>query len=295
MSSHVHDRAGGPGRQLAPGPAGRRAVRSAGRAGFLARGVVYTLIGLLAARIGLGSGNEEADRQGALRQIAAQEFGSVMLWALAAGFGCMALWRGSAAVLGSTGPGGAGRRKAGSRALDAVRAAFYASVCWGTAAFALGTSGGTGARGSGGQAGSGGGDAESRDWTAALLRLPAGRILAGLAGAALVVAGVTVAVRALLRRFLRKLDTAAMGPRTRTAVTAAGVGGNLARGAVFAGAGVFVVTAAVRFDPGRAKGMDDTLRSFAVSPAGPWLLLPVAAGLLLFGVFSFASARWRTL
>ncbi|MFD3503577.1 DUF1206 domain-containing protein, partial [Streptomyces sp. NPDC058678] len=36
-------------------------------------------------------------------------------------------------------------------------------------------------------------------------------------------------------------------------------------------------------------------RSFTQTPVGPWLLVAVAIGLILFGVFSFASARWRRL
>jgi len=62
---------------------------------------------------------------------------------------------------------------------------------------------------------------------------------------------------------------------------------------VFAAAGAFAVRAAVDYRPDKAKGMDDTLRSFSHTPLGPWLLVCVAAGLVLFGVFSFALARWR--
>ena len=83
--------------------------------------------------------------------------------------------------------------------------------------------------------------------------------------------------------------------RARKVVTALGIGGNTARGAVLAGAGVFIVIAAVRFDPDQAKGMDAMLRSFAHTPAGPWLLVLIALGLVLFDAFSFASARWRKL
>ncbi|WP_438287947.1 DUF1206 domain-containing protein [Streptomyces niveus] len=36
------------------------------------------------------------------------------------------------------------------------------------------------------------------------------------------------------------------------------------------------------------------MRSFADAPAGRWLLALVALGLVLFGVFSFAMAAWRT-
>jgi 4-hydroxybenzoate polyprenyltransferase len=66
-----------------------------------------------------------------------------------------------------------------------------------------------------------------------------------------------------------------------------------ARGLVFAAAGGFAVRAAIDYEPDRAKGLDDTIRSFAHTPAGPWLLVYVAAGLVLFGLFSFAMARWR--
>jgi len=54
-----------------------------------------------------------------------------------------------------------------------------------------------------------------------------------------------------------------------------------------------VVQAAVESDSDKAKGFDDTLRSFTDTPAGPWLLALVAAGLVLFGLFSFGMARWR--
>jgi hypothetical protein len=239
--------------------------------------VVYVLIGVLAVRIALGSGGESADRQGALAQVAAQPFGKSMLWALVVGFGCMALWRGARAL--GRGP----RHKAASRVLDGGRAVFYAAICWATAAYAAG----------GGQGSSG--NAQSQDWTASALKLPYGRVLVGAAGCLLIGIGAVLAVRAAMRRFLRQLDTGTMSHRTKQVVTALGVGGGVARGVVFTAAGIFILVAAVRFDPDEAKGVDATLRSFTQTPVGPWLLVGVAIGLVLFGVFSFALARWRRL
>ncbi|MFF1411868.1 DUF1206 domain-containing protein [Streptomyces sp. NPDC058289] len=69
--------------------------------------------------------------------------------------------------------------------------------------------------------------------------------------------------------------------------------GATARGAVSSVAGGFAVYAAVRFDPTRAKGVDDTLRSFADIPARSWLLVTVAVGLTLSGDFSRAMAARR--
>lgn len=253
----------------------RETLTAAGRAGFVARGVVYVLIGLLALRIAVGSGGGQADRQGALHEIATQPFGKAMLWALVVGFAAMALWRGSRAAL-TRGP----QRKAGSRVLDGGRAVFYAFVCWTTAVYAAG----------GGQSS---GNAQSQDWTASALKLSYGQVLVGAGGCLLIGIGGVLAVRAAMRSFLKQLATGGMSQRTKQVVTALGVGGGVARGVVFAAAGIFVLTAAVRFDPDEAKGVDATLRSFAQTPAGPWLLVAVAIGLILFGVFSFASARWR--
>ncbi len=279
-SSHAHSSGTGgrSGSPSVPRSSERGALRTAGRAGFVARGVIYVLIGVLALQIAFGRSGAEADRQGALHQVAAQPFGLTMLWVLVVGFACMTLWRGSQAVLGE-----GGQKKTGSRILSAGRAVFYASVCWGTATYAAG---------SGSQSGS---DAKSQDWTASALKLPGGRVLVVIAGVVLFGVGVGVAVSAIRRKFLKKLDTARMGARARQVVSWLGVGGGAARGTVFAGAGVFLVVAAVRFDPHQAKGMDATLRSFAHTPAGPWLLVLIALGLILFGAFSFASARWREL
>ncbi|MEV0523811.1 DUF1206 domain-containing protein [Streptomyces sp. NPDC050439] len=275
--SRVHIR-GWKKKPLVGRSAENESLTAAGRAGFVARGVVYVLIGALALGIAFGSSDEEADRQGALAQVREQPFGEVMLWALVVGFGCMALWRGARAV-GRRGP----HRKAPSRALDGGRAVFYAFVCWATASYAAG----------GGQGSSG--DAKSQDWTKTALELPYGRYLVGAGGCVLIGVGVVLAVRAMMRSFLKQLDLGSLKGRKRQVVTTLGVTGGVARGAVFAAAGVFIVTAAVQFDPDEAKGVDATLRSFSHTPAGPWLLAAVAAGLILYGVFSFASARWRRL
>jgi type IV secretory pathway VirB2 component (pilin) len=84
-----------------------------------------------------------------------------------------------------------------------------------------------------------------------------------------------------------------MRPRTRQAITWLGRVGGIARGIVFATAGVFLVIAAVRAQPQQAKGLDSALRALAATPLGPWLLLVVAIGLIMFGAYSCGEARWR--
>ncbi|MFD5269758.1 DUF1206 domain-containing protein [Streptomyces sp. NPDC058335] len=255
-------------------------TRGAARAGLAARGVIYLLVGALALQIAYGDNKKrQADRQGALAEIAGRPFGSVLLWALGVGLVGMALWRLSEVVFGSVGPDG---RTAKKRLMALARCVFYSFVAYSVLAFAAGSGDGGGSS-----------DEQSRDVTARVLELPAGRWIVAAAGAGIVVGGIWIGGRALLRKYRKNLRLGQMSPRTRRLVDVTGVAGGAARGLVFAAAGAFAVRAAVDYEPDKAKGLDDTLRSFAETSAGPGLLACVAAGLVLFGVFSFAMARWR--
>ncbi|MFF3935038.1 DUF1206 domain-containing protein [Streptomyces phaeofaciens] len=254
-------------------------VKGAARAGFAARGLIYLLVGVLALQIAFGDRGHEADRQGALGEIARQPFGAVVLWALGAGLAGMALWRLSEAVFGAAGPEG---RTAKKRLPALARSVFYGFVAYSVLALAAGSGDGGGSS-----------DRQSKDVTARLLGVPAGQWIVGVAGAGIAVAGLWIGFRAVTRAYHEKLRLGQMSRRTRRLVDVTGVGGGAARGLVFAAAGGFAVRAAVDYRPDRAKGLDDTLRSFAHTPAGPGLLAGVAAGLVLFGLFSFAMARWR--
>ena len=71
--------------------------------------------------------------------------------------------------------------------------------------------------------------------------------------------------------------------------------GGIARGAVFITVGIFLVVAAVQAKPQQAKGVDSALRTLASAPLGLWLLILVAIGLIMFGLFSLGQAKWRRL
>ncbi|MEU6084666.1 DUF1206 domain-containing protein [Streptomyces sp. NPDC047108] len=266
------------GRRRAQQAANSSAMEAAARWGLAARGVLYFLIGALALRIAFGDSGEQADRGGALEELYTQPLGALLVWAVGIGLAGMAVWRLSEALVGASGPDG---RKAHKRLLSAVRAAFYAFVAYSVLSFAAG------------EKGSGSSDAQSRDVTARALELPGGQWLVGIAGLAVAGAGIWIGVRAALRKYHKHLKRSSMSRRSRRAVDVLGVAGGIARGAVFTLAGSFVAQAAMDYDPDEAKGFDDTLRVFADTPAGPWLLAAVAAGLALFGLFSFAMARWR--
>ncbi|GGS24234.1 membrane protein [Streptomyces aureoverticillatus] len=258
-----------------------RVVETAARAGFVARGVMYVLVGVLALRIALADdGGQQADRGGALTEIADKPFGNALLWLLGVALAGMALWRLSEALFGQAGPDG---HKARKRLASAGRSVFYCVVSYTVLAYVAGDKG----------SGSGSTDRQSDDVTATALDWPSGQWIVGAVGAGVVVAGLWIAGRAMLRKYRDHLRMSEMSAPVRRTVDVLGVAGGIGRGCVFAAAGAFVLVAAVRHKPGEAKGMDDVLRSFRDTPAGPWLLVAVALALVAFGFFSWASARWR--
>jgi hypothetical protein len=248
------------------------------RAGFIARGVMYALIGILALEIAFGNSGHRADQSGAVRVVASTPFGEVLLWLLVIGFAGMALWRLSEALYG--GPGADGR-KTSNRLIAAFKAALYAFIAFGILRYALGL----GAPKSS--------NAQTVDLTSTAMRQPGGRIAVGIAGLVLIGVGAWLAWRAFERKFLAEIKTGEMSPQTRKVVTFLGRFGGIARGIVFGAAGLFLLIAAVTAHAHKAKGIDATLRAFTKTPAGPWLLVLVAIGLVLFGCYSWAESRWR--
>jgi hypothetical protein len=257
-------------------------LERAGRIGLCARGVVYCVAAVVAVQIAFGRGGR-ADRQGALKSVADEPLGHALLLVLALGFAAYALWRFAKAAAGAGEGSGQETGATGTvkRLADVGRGLIYVGLLY-TAVrlFATGKSGG-------------GSDEEAKTWSARLMTHDAGRWLVLGAGAALVIVGLVLLVRAFAQKFEKHLDVAAMNRWERTWMPRLGIVGYAARGVVAALIGVFIIQAAVTFDPQKAVGVDGALKRLSGQPYGPFLLILVAAGLLAFGLFSFVEARWR--
>jgi hypothetical protein len=265
--------------------AGRRAansgaVRFLARAGLAARGVMYALIGWIAVQIAFGHSRQQADRTGALHSIGSTPVGGVLLWLLVIGFIGMALWRLSEALYGSPGTSG---RKPSQRLSALVRAIIYGVIAYGVLKYALGEGSPQSS------------DTQSVDLTATLLKHPGGQALVVVIGLAFIGGGLFLAYQAWRKKFRRDLELGQLRSPARLAVEWLGKYGGTARGIVFVTVGIFLVVAAVDAEPQQAKGLDSSLRTLAAAPLGPWLLLLVAIGLIMFGLFSCCEAKWLRL
>jgi hypothetical protein len=240
-------------------------------------GLLYILIGVLAIQLALGAGGKAADRTGALHEIADESWGTIVLIVLAIGFGGYALWRFTVAVLGekleTNGDFGWGKRL-----WYTARGAFYAVVCYATVALLAGSRSSSGSE---------------QKQTETVLDWPAGRWLVGAFGLGLLGWSLGNAYRGLSRNFKDDLRTGQMTRRAEQWATRAGVVGYLARAVVFALIGVFLIRAALEYDPKEAIGIDGALQKLADQTFGPLLLGVVAAGLIAYGLFYFVRARYR--
>jgi hypothetical protein len=63
------------------------------RLGFVARGIAYIVIGVIAVMVALRVARHEPDTAGAIEVIAAKPFGYLLLWILVIGFVGLAGWR----------------------------------------------------------------------------------------------------------------------------------------------------------------------------------------------------------
>ena len=245
------------------------------RAGFVARALIYGIIGLLAFDLVIGHGGKIANQQGALRTVEQRSFGHLLLALLAIGLGGYATWRLFRAFLGHG-------REGADRGLERVGAfgsgIVYALLC--VVAIQILTGPGT----SGGSA---------KKTASDVFTWPAGRWLVGAAG--LVFAGVSIYqfIRGVRQKFLDDSKIEQMPQVVETWFTIFGTIGHVARAVIFGMIAVFLLKASYDYKANDAIGLDGALAKLYDGAYGSWLLGAVAAGLVVFACFSLVEARYR--
>jgi hypothetical protein len=248
------------------------------RAGFVARALIYGIVGVLAVKLAIGAGGKATNQSGALKTIAHQPFGEVMLILVAIGLAGYSLWRLFHALLGH------GPEKSDS-ALDRLAALgsgiAYGVVCAIAVKILLESGSSKGSSGSASKAAGG------------VFGWPAGVWLVGIAGAVVIGIALYQAYRGVTTDFLKDAKTDQMGETIRHWYTRTAVVGYLARSVVFGLIGIFLIKAAVDYNPNRAVGLDGALAKLANQSYGSVLLGVVAGGLVAFAIYSLADARYR--
>ena len=279
--ANQHDRdLGDKAQDAAQEAANSRWVDRVARAGLLARAVIYLLVGYLAGRLALGSAgaptatSRPASGEGALETLAAHPGGRIVLGLLAA---VQATFRHQDI-----------QRSSERRA----KRLFFAGVAIVYLAFAIYTASLV-VRPQSGQASASGAHRQETELTARVLGWPFGQLLVGTVGAVLVASGVGFGYQAVTTNFQDRLKQQQMRPAVWRAATVLGAVGSWARAVVLVLIGVFVLSAAISFNPRKARGLDASLRAVADQPYGPYLLAAVALGLACYGIYLLLEARYR--
>ena len=251
------------------------------RFGYAAKGVVYVLVGSLAA---LGAfevgGDGPTDSRGALTQMVRQPYGRILLGVIAAGLAGYALWRITQA-LRDTEDKGAELKGLSIRFGYACIGVVYAGLSYSAVRLILGQGAGQGS------------DESARGWTALALSFPLGRWLVGLGGLGVIGFGGYQCYKAFTAKFRRKWKRHEMSEHARALATRAGQTGLVARGIVFGIIGLFLIQAAWRARAEEARGLGGALRALEQQPYGPYVLGAVALGLVAYGLYMFVEARYR--
>lgn len=246
----------------------------AARVGLTARGIVYILMGLLAFLI-VGGSHAEVDQKSALDKVLLRPGGRLLVGLMAVGFACYALWRIYESATGVTGEHGG----MGYRLISFARGLIYSSL----AITALSVFNGSHQRQS----------TQQRRYALDVMSHQGGRLLVGVLGLIIVAVGIISLNEGLKFKFMRYFQGEHLSPVERRWIRGLGRIGITARGFVFVIVGILLIVAAWTHNATKATGLDAALKTLRNQPFGGLLLGIVATGLVIFGIYGLAEARYR--
>ena len=259
-----------------------------GRAGWLAKGVVYTVAGVLGLLIAArASGwsraksapNGEASPSGALKTVANVTGGSLLLVVLAAGMLLYAAWRVVSAMM----PGGTDVEAMVKRIGYAISAVIYTTLA--LTAIALARS----------ATGSSNGNTKVESISGRVMSHTGGRLLIGAVGVIVLAAGLYRVGKGVKQDVNDELDLGGLSRQRLAWTERLGVIGEVGRGIGIGLIGFFLLRAAVTYDPQQATGLDGALRLLAVASWGRVVVVVVGAGFVAYGLFCSTTFTHRRL
>jgi len=257
---------------------------TAARFGWVAKGVVYAMVGVLAVPIAIkglqnsaqNKGNQ-ASQLGAVTEISKSSIGSIALWIVAVGLALYVIWRLITVLL----PAESSAKAWLTRGGYLISAMTYAFLAWTAISFAMDSRNAHGKQTE---------DARVEKFTRDVMKMSFGRWLIGAIGVIVVGLGVYFVIKGIRAKFRDELEPSGVGPVSHDAIVALGRFGWIGRGLVMGLVGWFLIRAAVEFRPSAAKGFDGSLRQVTDTAVGPFIVGLVALGLIVYGAFCMISA-----
>lgn len=253
-------------------PTDSPSVEWLGRLGYGAKGIVYTMVGVLAAMRVAGSGGELTGTTGALTQLRQEPYGAAMLVVIALGLVAYTAWRWAQAIIDVENKGSDWKglvRRAGLF----ISGTLYAALAWSALMLSRG-------------------NAQSSDpdaKAAEAMSIPGGQWLVMAVGAGFILTALYQFYRVWHDSFKKHWKYTLSGT-TREWATRFSRFGIAARAAVFVIMGAYMLMAGLERNPEQTRGMGAVLAELS---SVPWLLAVIAAGLICYGAYSLINAAFR--
>jgi len=254
-------------------------VRRFARFGYIAKGLVYGMVGVLAALAAFGPSGDTTGTSGALQSLAAMPFGEVALWFIGIGLIGYILWDFIKAIKD---PENEGTDAKGliKRTGYFISGLIYTNLAFGAIKLAS-------------NMGSASGGNSEKTISAKLMEQPFGVWLVGIVGAVIIGYGVYELYSGVKEKFMSKFKTYEMNNKERKIARISGKIGLISRGIVLSMVGFFFIRTAYTNNPNESKGLGGALTELANQPFGQLLLAVVAVGLILYGIYQIIKGRYQ--
>lgn len=255
-------------------------IEKMARTGFVAKGIVYGIIGFLTFKGAIDMGGQNAGQMQVLEFLEKQTFGNILLILMALGLACYAAWRFIQSIKDPENIGDDAKS-------IAKRVGFFFS---GLLYLGIGVMAALKAFGSGsGSSGSSGSTQQS-----SFLASETGLLLVGIVGAGIIIAGIFQFVKAYKNDYQKKFNLSSISDqKKREGIEKSAKFGLSARGVILLIIGFFAIKAAIDSNPSEIKTTREAFSFLQDSSYGPWLLGLVAAGLIAYAIYMFLMAKYR--
>ena len=255
-------------------------VKPIAQAGLLAKGIVYTLLGILAFMAAFhiaGQSTKNADKEGVLSFIQKQTGGQVMLAIIALGLLCYSVWRGIQ-TFGDTEDKGNDAKGIAVRSRYFFSGLIYASLAVYAIKMLFSHAGGSGKN--------------KQNIVQELLNKPAGEWIIGILAAIMIAVGIYQIYYSFTEKYKKHIDKAGKNSNKKLLLLA-GKFGYLARGIVWLIIGWLFVKAAINSNSSEAGDTSKAFTFLSESSYGSYLLAAIGLGLICYGVFNFIRVKYE--
>lgn len=253
-------------------------IRRLARIGYMAKGLVFVMVGILTFMAAIGVGGNTSGTQGMFRSLAGIPFGEVLIWLISIGLLLYEMWLFIKVIKD---PQNNGKTLKGlfSRGSSLVVAIIYGGLIYSAVKIAL-------------HAGSSSGNTE-KTMTAKLLSQPFGQWIIASIGVIIIVYGIVELYKGITTKFMKVFHTEDMSSHEYKIAKNAGRLGLASRGFVFGMIGFLFIKTAWTSNSDQVKGLDGVLSELSQEPYGQVLLALTAIGLFLYGIYQIARGRYQ--